>query len=67
MRTPHTSCSHEHAVEDADEALERLLDWSESICTCERLSASELLAKAEASGDALKRELAIRYAAALGR
>lgn len=67
MRTFHTSCSHENAIENSDEALERLLEWSESTRSCDRLSASELLARAEASDDALKRELATRYAAALGR
>lgn len=66
MRNLHMSCSHENTVENAEDALERLLEWSESTCACDRLSPAELLAKAEESRDPLKRELAARYAAVLG-
>lgn len=52
--------------EDPEELLERLLEWGESTYGCESLRATELLARAENSGDSLHRELAGRYAATLG-
>lgn len=58
---------HLNVADNMDEALERLLDWGEPTNVCDRLSAAELLAKAEASHDPLKLELASRYAASLGR
>lgn len=66
MRNVHMSSAHEHCIDNSEEALERLLEWSESTYSCDRLSPSDLLAKAEESSDPLRLELASRYAAMLG-
>lgn len=57
---------HQSCIEDPEDLLERLLEWSESTYGCDSLRASDLVAAAEKSGNALQQELARRYAAALG-
>lgn len=66
MRNLHNPGTGDNSIESTEEALERLLEWGESTYVCDRLCASELLAKAEDSNDMLKLELASRSVAALG-